>query len=111
MYIITVLAVIVAPAAMAAFLLWRAYQLGVRHRTELARQWVSRPPEGIEEFTRLFAWRDLVFAAILLGCLGLMLSLPNYLAAWIPLMALGGFVHQGVTGYALIKLRKKPRRP
>lgn len=110
MYIATLLFFVIAPAALAAFLLWRAYQLGTGKRVELTRQWIVRPPEGIEGCARLFAWRDLLFAASLLLALGLLLCLPHYAAAWIPLMALGGFVHQGFTGYALARLRKKPPR-
>lgn len=112
MYLVTVLAFLVLPAGMAAFLLWRAYQMGVNHRLELTHQWISRPPEGIEEFAQLFAWRDLVFGAGLLVCLALLLTLPRYFAAWIPLMALFGFIHQGFTGYALHQLRKRnPTHP
>jgi hypothetical protein len=110
MQIATVLIFLVAPAAMAAFLLWRAYQMGTGKRVELTRQWIVRPPEGIEGCARLFAWRDLLFAASLLLALGLLLCLPHYAAAWIPLMALGGLVHQGFTGYALARLRRKPPR-
>ena len=110
MYIATLLLFVAAPAAMAAFLLWRAYRLGIGKQAELARQWISRPPEGIETCARLFAWRDLLFATTLLASLGLLLTLPQYAAVWIPLMALGGLVHQGFTGYALARLRKKPRR-
>ncbi len=110
MYIATLLFYFAVPAAMAAFLLWRAYQMGTGKRVELTRQWIVRPPEGIEGCARLFAWRDLLFAASLLLALGLLLCLPHYAAAWIALMALGGFVHQGFTGYALARLRKKPPR-
>lgn len=110
MSIATLLFYFVAPAAMAAFLLWRAYQMGTGKRVELTCQWIVRPPDGIEGCARLFAWRDLLFAASLLLALGLLLCLPHYAAAWIPLMALGGFVHQGFTGYALAKLRKQPPR-
>ncbi|MBV7456291.1 hypothetical protein KW843_17555 [Acidovorax sp. sif1233] len=110
MQIAAVLILLVAPAAMAGFLLWRAYQLGIKHRVALTRQWISRPPEGIEGCARLFAWRDLSFAIALLASLGLLLSLPQYLPAWVLLMAFGSFVHQGFTGYAVAKLRKRPSR-
>ena len=107
MYVVTVLVFLVLPAGMAAFLLWRAYQMGINRRVELTRQWISRPPEGIEEFARLFAWRDLTFGAGLLACLVLLIFWPRYFPAWIPLMAAFGFIHQGFTGYALHKLRKR----
>jgi hypothetical protein len=107
MYAVTVLVFLVLPAGMASFLLWRAYQMGIKGRVELTHQWISRPPEGIEAFAGWFAWRDLTFGAGLLACLVLLLALPQYFAAWIPLMALFGFIHQGFTGYALHKLRNR----
>lgn len=110
MYFATLLFFVIVPATMAAFLLWRAYQLGVKDRVELTRQWISRPPEGIEEFARLFAWRDAAFATSLLAALALLLTLPHYAPAWLLIMAFSSFVHQGFTGYALAKLRKKPSR-
>lgn len=110
MHVATFLIFLVAPAALAAFLLWRAYQLGIKKRVELTRQWIWRPPEGIEGFRRLFAWRDLAFAAVLLASLGLLLSLPQYASAWILLMVSGSFMHQSFTGYAVGKLRKKSSR-
>jgi hypothetical protein len=107
MYVVTAFVIFVLPAGMATFLLWRAYQMGVKKRVELARQWISRPPAGIEEFARLFAWRDLIFGGGLLLCLALSLTLPHYIPAWISLMAVFSFVHQGFTGYALLKLKKR----
>ncbi|MEN9396231.1 MAG: hypothetical protein RLZ81_761 [Pseudomonadota bacterium] len=107
MYVVTFLAFLILPSGMAAFLLWRAYQMGVNRRIELTHQWISRPPHGIEDFARWFVWRDLVFGAGLLVCLALLLTLPRYFAAWIPLMALFGWIYQGFTEYALYQLRKR----
>lgn len=109
MSVVTLLVFLVLPAGMAAFLFWRAYQMGVNHRVELTHQWLTRPPQGIEEFARWFAWRDLVSGTVLLVCLTLSLIWPHYFAAWMSLMGLFSAVHQGFTGYALHKLRKKAR--
>ncbi len=107
MYVLTYLVFLVLPAGLATFLFWRAYQLGVKHRLDLARQWISRPPDGIEAFARFFVLRDLIFGCGLFLCLVLILTLPRHFSVWIPLMGVFSFVHQGFTGYALQKLKKK----
>ncbi len=106
MYVVTVLVFLILPAGLAGFLLWRAYQLGIKRRTEFTHQWLSRPPMGIERFALLFAWRDFVFALGLLGFLALILVWPAYFAVWTSLVGLFGFVHMGFTGYALGKLKR-----
>jgi hypothetical protein len=109
MYVVTVLVFLILPAGLAGFLLWRAYQLGIKRQTEFTHQWLSRPPMGIEQFALLFAWRDFVFALGLLSFLVLILLWPAYFAAWTSLLGLFGFVYMGFTGYALGKLKRAPR--
>lgn len=109
MYVVTALVFLIFPAGFAGFLLWRAYQLEIRHRTEFTHQWLSRPPVGIERFALLFAWRDFIFALGILGFLTPILQWPAYIAAWTSLVGLFGFVHMGFTGYALGKLKRAAR--
>lgn len=89
---------------------WRAYQLGILHRTALTHQWLVRPPQGIEAFARLFAWRDLVAGCWPLLYVALFLVFPRYGKELIPVIAMSGPTHQLFTGYALNRLEKERKR-
>ena len=109
MYWLILLVFIGLPISMAAFLCWRAYQLSVAGRVELAHQWLVKATPGIEKFAKLFAVRDLIFA---FGCLlfvVLLLSMPMYVAAWTSILSAFAFVHQGITYYAAQKAARKTR--
>ena len=95
------------PLGMAVFLCWRAYQLGILGRMELARQWLLIQAPGIEKFAKLFAVRDLISA---FGCflfVALLLLFPVYIKAWSSLLSTFAFAHQSITYYAAYKASKK----
>ena len=100
-----VLAFLVGLLGFSCFLLWRAYQLGIRRRSELTRQWLVRPPPGIERFTLLFAIRDLVVATGLLSFIFLVLLWPQQFPIWTAVAGIVCSVPQLFTAYALFKLR------
>lgn len=101
---------ILLPLGLAVFLFWRAYQLGILHRTALTHQWLVRPPQGIEAFARLFAWRDLVAGCWPLLYVALFLVFPRHGKELIPVIAMSGPTHQLFTGYALNRLEKERKR-
>jgi hypothetical protein len=105
MYWLVALTFIGLPLGFAVFFCWRAYQLAIVGRVELSHQWLPKAP-GIERYAKLFAVRDLIFAA---GCflfLALILTVPHYFAAWTSLLAVFGLVHQAISAYAVQKVRK-----
>jgi hypothetical protein len=110
MYWLILLTFILLPLGFAAFLVWRAYQLAISGKVNLTRQWLPRPVPGIEQYAKLFALRDLLLA---FGCLlfvGLLLAFPAYFSAWPSLLAAFGFLHQGITYYAVHKVQRQNRK-
>jgi hypothetical protein len=105
-----VLVFIILPIGFATFFIWRAYQLGIKRRVELTRQWMCRAPDGIENYASLFAWRDLLLALTVLLFLVLMMLLPKYLKAWIALLGILIPINQGFNGYALRKIKNPNKR-
>ena len=97
---------IVVPLGMAIFFCWRAYQLAVKGRVELAHQWLPEPAPGIEHFAKLLAYRDLIFAFGCLLFLALLLAMPQYFAVLPGVLAAFGFGHQAITYYAIHKAKK-----
>jgi hypothetical protein len=110
MYWIILLTFIVLPLALAAFLLWRAYQLAIVGRLALTHQWLAQPVPGIERYAKVFAIRDLIFAFGCLLFLVLLFTEPTFYQAWISLLALFGFLHQGITYYAVYRVERQRRQ-
>lgn len=104
--LIVLISFIGLPLAMAAFLLWRAYQLGVKRRVELTRQWAPSRAPSLHRFAVLFAWRDLMMAIACVLVVGLLLAAPKYYAAWTSLLAAFGWVHTAITQLATRRAQK-----
>jgi hypothetical protein len=95
------------PIALALYLCWRAWQMGYNGQPELARQWLRRPPPGIEQCALPFARRDLALAA---GCavfVALVLAKPTRFGWWLLVALAFAAAYQGYTWYALDRLKKK----
>lgn len=111
MYWLIVLVFIGLPIGLAAFLIWRAYRIAFAGQVSLCHQWLPLKAPGIEKYAKLLAARDLIFA---LGCLlfvALLLVYPAYFTVWPSLLAAFGFLHQGITYYAVHKVQHQGQGP
>ena len=101
---ITLLTFLGLPLGFGTFFCWRAYQLAIRGRTELAHQWLFRETPGIERYAKLFAIRDLIFAFGCLLFIGLLFAMPAYFTVWSGVLAVFGGAYQCITLFAMQKV-------
>ncbi len=98
---------LLAVLVVAAYLFWRAYQLGVKQRVALAEPWRGPVPENVEQLVPLFARRDLALAVGCLLFVLLALWMPQRFGWWFLLLLVFGGAHYGYTRHAFQRLGDK----